>query len=265
MMQFNFIPDPKRDQLRTLGLIVLQADETIEPEFRSLIPDDKFLLHHTRIPSGRDVTPDTLAQLEADVPAAVKLLPQRTRFDVIALACTSGAATIGSDRIAALITSAHPEAQATDPLAAIKAWLRDRTISRIGLLTPYVPEVTDTLIERLGEDGVTVSSSGSFNESDEHRVARIAPADILLAIENIAASGDCEAVFVSCTNLPTLGILNLASRQIGKPVISSNSALAWHMRTLTDTLTHLADMTPDFGLFRSRTRRDPPVSATTRK
>ncbi len=37
-----------------------------------------------------------------------------------------------------------------------------------------------------------------------------------------------DAVFVSCTTLRVAGIVEAAERQLGKPVISSNLALAWH-------------------------------------
>jgi maleate isomerase len=43
---------------------------------------------------------------------------------------------------------------------------------------------------------------------------------------------DCDAVFVSCTNLRVAEIAEEAERRIGRPVLSSNLALAWHMLTL---------------------------------
>jgi len=43
-----------------IGLIVLQADETIELEFRHLIPAEVEIFV-SRVPSGEEVTPDTLA------------------------------------------------------------------------------------------------------------------------------------------------------------------------------------------------------------
>jgi maleate isomerase len=45
--------------------------------------------------------------------------------------------------------------------------------------------------------------------------------------------GACDAVFVSCTNLRTFGILPQAEDQLGKSVVSSNQALCWHLLRLS--------------------------------
>lgn len=238
MRRFEYARDPKRDQVTTLGLVVLQADETIEDEFRTLIPRERTVLHHTRVPSGAAVTPETLREMEAHIPAAVRLLPPRTRFNVIAYACTSGATMIGETRVAKAIQSVHPEAKVTNPLTAVKEWLMHHKIRRIGLLTPYVPAVTAALEEALAAVDISIAASGSFFEEDEYSVVRIAADDVYFAIENIAAAGSCDAIFVSCTNLPTQKILDFAARQIGKPVISSNAALAWHMLKLANQPAH---------------------------
>jgi maleate isomerase len=45
-------------------------------------------------------------------------------------------------------------------------------------------------------------------------------------------TGECDAVFASCTNLRTFGVIESAEAALGKPVISSNSAFAWHLHKL---------------------------------
>jgi len=44
----------------TLGLIVLHPDETIEHDFRRLLPLDDVSLYVSRIPSGPEVSGDSL-------------------------------------------------------------------------------------------------------------------------------------------------------------------------------------------------------------
>ncbi len=39
-------------------------------------------------------------------------------------------------------------------------------------------------------------------------------------------------MFLSCTNLRTVGMLDALEARLGKPAISSNQALAWHMASL---------------------------------
>ncbi|MDS9948691.1 MAG: Asp/Glu racemase, partial [Planktomarina sp.] len=43
----------------------------------------------------------------------------------------------------------------------------------------------------------------------------------------------CEAVFISCTSLRSAKVIAKAEAQLGKPVISSNYALVWHLLRLS--------------------------------
>ena len=63
-------------------------------------------------------------------------------------------------------------------------------------------------------------------------VARISETSTLNAIIEIGSSSDCDAVFVSCTNLRSFRILAQAEETLGKPVLSSNQAIAWHLLRL---------------------------------
>ena len=65
-MRLRFETDEGWGARATLGLIVLQADETIEPELRAYTARNGVVLYHSRIPSGLDVTPESLAQMEAE-------------------------------------------------------------------------------------------------------------------------------------------------------------------------------------------------------
>jgi maleate isomerase len=73
---------------------------------------------------------------------------------------------------------------------------------------------------------------GSFGVAEEHLVARIALASVVEAGLRLGASRDVDAVFLSCTNLRTLDAAKIIENKLGKPVVSSNSALAWHLQTL---------------------------------
>ena len=43
---------------------------------------------------------------------------------------------------------------------------------------------------------------------------------------------ECDAVFVSCTNLRAANVIQDAESALGIPVVSSNQALGWHMLRL---------------------------------
>jgi len=215
-----------------VGLIVLQSDEVLESELRHWLPGT-IDLFHSRIPSADEVTEETLAQMEEEIIPSLSLLPKAVDFDVIAYCCTSGTTVIGETKVAEKIKSIFSNVATTNPLTAVKANLTALGARRIGLLTPYEPHVSQAMADHLNADGFEISSFGAFNEKEEAKVTRISRASILAGIEAIGVGDLCDAVFASCTYLRMRDILDEAEQMIGKPVISSNSALAWHIQQLT--------------------------------
>ena len=231
-MKLAFDSDDGFGRRAALGLIVLQADETVEPEFRSLVDLEGVVLYHSRVPSGAEVTPESLAAMQTEIPTAAGLLPPTAELDVIGYACTSGATVIGEAAVAAAIHSVRPGVATSDPLTATKAACRALGVRRLGFVTPYVAEVSAAMRRNLEGAGLEIAAFGSFEESEEAVVARIAPGSVLDAIVEVGAAPDCEAVFASCTNLRATGVIAEAEARLSKPVVTSNQALAWHMLRL---------------------------------
>lgn len=230
-MKLPFSTDDGIGSVAALGLVVLPADETLETEMRALLPERDVALYHTRIAMPPEVTTKTLASMAEALPAAVGMLPE-CRLDVIGYGCTSGATVIGPEGVRTRVRQVHPEAEVTDPISATLAACQALGVRRLGFVTPYVESVSAAMRALLVQNGLEIAAFASFEEGDDRVVARIAPDSILAAIEEVAGQADCDAVFVSCTNLRVAGIAAEAERRIGRPVISSNLALAWHMRAL---------------------------------
>ena len=90
-----------------LGLIVLRVDETIEADFRDLIPPEHARLHISRVHAGDDLTPETIQDMSAKLSEAASLLPRAADFDVVGYACTSATAQLGAEACL-LYTSPSP-------------------------------------------------------------------------------------------------------------------------------------------------------------
>ena len=226
-----------------LGLIVLQTDQTVEQDFARLFRRDDVALYHARIANAMEVSPNTLRQMQQELPAAATLLPPAFSFDAIGYACTSGATMIGEATVADLIQSHHPQAKISNPLSACKVAFQVLGLRRITLLTPYPPEVTLALQDNLRAAGLEITAVASFDQSDDFTVARISQTSVLDAILKVGNADLCDGVFVSCTSLRTLDILATAEARLGKPVVSSNQALAWHMMRLSG----MSDQPEGFG------------------
>ena len=232
--KLEFDTDQGLGQGARLGLIVLQTDQTIEHEFKEIFgaqPD--VAVYNARIPNAMDVTPESLQQMSTNLPQAAALLPPSFGFDVIGYACTSGSTMIGEDRVTALIQGVHSNVKVTNPLSATKAAMSTLGLKRIALVTPYAVNVTKEMQANLRASEFETTAVATFDQSDDFTVARISADSILRAVVQIGSRDACDGVFVSCTSLRALQVITQAEAKIGKPVISSNQALAWHMMRLS--------------------------------
>ena len=232
MTHFDYTLEGPIGTRATLALVALQTDETIEHDFRRLFPSDAVSLYITRVPSGADVTTETLASMAQALPAATRLLPPELAYDVVGYGCTSGTAVIGPDMIAQQVRQGCAADQVTEPLSALVALCDARGVARLAFLSPYIESVSGTLREALNSRGIQTPVFGSFNEAEETKVAKISKQSLYDAAMTLGASGDVDAVFLSCTNLRTLDVIPLIEKDLGKPVFSSNQALAWHIAQL---------------------------------
>ncbi len=211
-----------------LGLIVLQVDETIEADFRRLFPSE-IALHISRIPSGAELNPETIAQMETDLPFAARLLPQVPRYDAVGYACTSGTTLIGSARVEALVGAELETSAVCNPLDAAVRALGHIGALRVGIVSPYIDAVAAPVRAAFEARGITVAHSINFDEEIEANVARISANTVTQAAEALATQGGIDAIFLSCTNLRTLDLIPALETRLGLPVLSSNQVLAWDM------------------------------------
>ncbi|KIC10881.1 Asp/Glu racemase [Leisingera sp. ANG-M1] len=231
-MKLPFDTDAGIGTRATLGVIVLETDETLEAEFSRMTAQEGVALYHSRIPMVPDIRPETLALMQADLPASARLFPSSLDFDVIGYGCTSASTVIGSDKVAKAVRTVLPDVKVTDPLAAIIAAGKVLGAARLGFVTPYLPEVSAQMRGKLEEAGFSIAGFGSFEEMDDRVVARISEASISEAAKQVAQQEDCDAIVISCTNLRCLRVIPVIEEATGVPVISSNQALAWHMLRL---------------------------------
>lgn len=215
-----------------VGLIVLQADETMEIEFRGVFERAGVGLYHSRIPSAPELTAETIMEMKAELPRAAALLPVTRQLDAVGYGCTSGATVIGQAEVARAVREHHPCSQVTDPMTAVVTALRTLECHRIAFLTPYVAHVSEAMRTLLEREGFEITAYASYEQSNEATVARITEASVLDAITEVGSAKEADCVFASCTNLRSFGVIDAAEERLGKPVVTSNQALAWHLLTL---------------------------------
>lgn len=213
-----------------LGLIVLQADETIEFEFWQLISGLDLALHVSRISSSSKVSKDTLMAMKKELTKAASLFPEKLKFDIVGYACTSASSVIGSETVSKMIKKGCNTGEVCNPISSLIDACNYMKINDILFLSPYVSDVSNRLIAEIRSYGITTTVAGSFNEEIEQNVARIKPRSIVEAVRDIY-SGQ-TAIFISCTNLQTLDVIEVIEQEFSCVCFSSNQVLIWNMLRL---------------------------------
>lgn len=231
-----------------IGLIVLATDQTIEYECRRLMDVPGVALWESRILNSQTISPENLAKMEAGMTEATRVIMPGIPLDVVAYGCTSGGMVIGTENVHARIWEARPEVACTTPMEATFAAFRALGAKRICFIPPYSDEINRSMRRHIIEAGFQVPVMGSWNISDDEKVGKLSPSTVRNAILELGAHDSVDAVFVSCTNVRLADQVETLEAELGKPITSSNHAIAWHCLRLAG----IDDAIPGYGrLFRT--------------
>ena len=222
----HFISKFKKKFNPKVGLIALSTDQTIEGDFNNIcknLPLDIFI---NRIHNQNPLTKENLLKMQNDLEStANKILPYE-KINTIAYGCTSGTIAIGEDKVKEKILLAKPDCYVTTPVtSAIKAF-QQMNIKKIALFTPYPDAVNKTILEYFTKKNIEVSSFASLNLNLDSEFANVDP-NYILEISSKLETKNADALFISCTALPVLNILDKLEKKIQKPALSSNQTLIW--------------------------------------
>ncbi|SVA39071.1 uncharacterized protein METZ01_LOCUS91925 [marine metagenome] len=209
-----------------VGLIALASDFMIEKDFINVIKDKDIDFFVNRIECYNPLTAENLIKMSEKVTEVTKDILPDQEIDCVVYGCTSGTIAAGHDSIEKKVKLAKPEAKVTTPsTAAIKA-LKKFNIKNLSVFTPYSKELNDEVVEYFRNEGFNIVSNSYFaieSDSDIGKVDQNYLYDVLSKID----LKDADALFVSCTALPVLPIIEKLEKKLDKIVLSSNQALIW--------------------------------------
>jgi maleate isomerase len=226
-----------------LGLIVLASDQTIEYEFRRVATLPGVGIYESRIYNAPQVTPEALRDLEGEIAQGAKLILPGLHLDVMVFGCNSGTMVLGEEAVYARIRASRPDVPCTSPVTGMIAAFKRLDVSRIAVLTPYSDAVNKMVADYIRKKNIDVVAFGSFNEENDHTVARTSLSSIGQAVLKLGRVEGVEAVLVCCTSLRLVDDIARIEKELGKPVTSSNHAMAWHALRLAG----IHDTMPQFG------------------
>jgi maleate isomerase len=228
--------------------VVASFDFDRDRELWRWVPDDVSLLIDRTDPVPRTDNLTTVSALNDPVlltrPARI-LLGLGVRALLYACTACSFVGGLAGERAlrAALVAAGAREAVTTS--GAVLEALHAVRARRVAVVHPYAPDVGARLDDFLGQAGVDVVASRGWRQA-----VRAAHADYSMVAE-LAEAGDApaaDAVFISCTALPTYDLIAPLEARLGKPVITANQAGVWALLRRAG----LAAVGPNQGLLRAR-------------
>ncbi|MGX9120917.1 maleate cis-trans isomerase family protein [Mesorhizobium sp. BHbsci] len=209
-----------------IGLLALSNDYVTERDFMNMRPDDDVVIYTSRLLNAPDCSLTSLRDMAPRITDAASLLVPEGRLDAIAYSCTSGTAAMGYERVQELVQAGRPGVAFSTPLTASLAGLGRFSAQRVAVLTPYTDEVNEVIATNIESSGLEISEFNSFNLSDNELMAKITPESILQAAREINTS-DADALFISCTAIRAVEVIEMIEEHIRKPVITAVQSLFW--------------------------------------
>ncbi|MGC9149110.1 MAG: maleate cis-trans isomerase family protein [Sulfolobales archaeon] len=208
-----------------IGLIVPSSNTTMEPELYQMIPQG-VSIHTARIPL-REVTRESLLEMEKhSIRAAKELLD--ADVDIILYGCTSGSLIGGPGfdiAISKKIYEATNKPVVTTATAVVEA-LKKMNANKIIVATPYIDEINEEERRFLEYHGFKVLTIKGMGIRSNLEIGKITPWEVYRFAKNVSI-GEADALFISCTNLRTIEIIEILEKDLGIPVVTSNQASLW--------------------------------------
>ncbi len=209
-----------------VGLIALASDFMIEKDFINVIKNKKIDFFVNRIECYNPLTKENLIKMSNKITDVTKdILPDQD-LDCVVYGCTSGTIAAGHNSIEEKVKVAKPMADVSTPsTAAIKA-LKKLNIKKVSIFTPYSKKLNDDVLDYFKSEGFEVTSNSYFDIQDDYDIGKVDQDYLYEVLSKIDLNG-ADALFVSCTALPVLEIIDKLEKKLNTTVLSSNQALIW--------------------------------------
>tara|TARA_B100000676_G_C17928459_1_gene759475 strand:+ start:129 stop:872 length:744 start_codon:yes stop_codon:yes gene_type:complete len=209
-----------------IGLITLASDFRIEKDFNNVIYGKKIDLFCNRIKSYNPLTNETLIKMSDDIPKVTENILPNQKLDCVAYGCTSGTIAAGYNLIFEKVNSVKPNTKVTTPITSAINALKKLRIKRLAIFTPYTDEINRSVIDYFKKENIEITEFTYFDIASDIDIGKVDTQYLFDTLVKLKLTNS-EALFISCTALPVLSIIQDLEKKINKFVLSSNQTLIW--------------------------------------
>tara|TARA_Y100001958_G_C21186547_1_gene515462 strand:+ start:522 stop:1265 length:744 start_codon:yes stop_codon:yes gene_type:complete len=209
-----------------IGLITLASDFRIEKDFNNVIYGKKIDLFCNRIKSYNPLTNETLIKMSDDIPKVTENILPNQKLDCVAYGCTSGTIAAGYNLIFEKVNSVKPNTKVTTPITSAINALKKLRIKKLAIFTPYTDEINQSVIDYFKKENIEITEFTYFDIASDIDIGKVDTQYLFDTLVKLKLTNS-EALFISCTALPVLSIIQDLEKKINKFVLSSNQTLIW--------------------------------------
>lgn len=218
-----------------IGLIYMASSIVMEAEMWAMSTPG-VSTHTTRIRLPKVTFEGIDAMMRSpEIEQAAKLLGSAP-IDVLCFGGTSASFLHGTAYDKALIEKLKqwaPGPQVTTASTATLAALAAVGADKVALATPYVDAVHERAINFLQENGHEVLRHANLMIDEDQALAEVSLQEVYDLVKSVDHP-EASAIFISCTNFRTVGVIEALEAELGKPVISAIQASFWHCLEAVD-------------------------------
>jgi maleate isomerase len=199
----------------------------MEPEFHEIaLGLQKMISVHTARMRLENVTVNELEKMASEAKRASELLAT-VGVEIIVYGCTSGSLIGGVEWEKTLVNNIAKDTMIptlSTGRAVIDA-IKTMGGGGLGVATPYTEDINILEKTFFNEYGFEVSDIKGLGLVNNLEIGRVGDDTIFKLVEKVTKA--CDLIFISCTNLPVLHLIEKIEKMYSKPVITSNQASIW--------------------------------------
>jgi maleate isomerase len=209
-----------------IGLVALATDLCSESDLRSMLPAGVEIFTN-RVANANPTTGENLRAMAPDIGRAAAGIVPDVDLDVMIYGCTSGTVVNGEEEVMGLMQEARGSFPCTTPVTAAMEAIQTFGARQISILTPYLQSLNTEVAKYFSGRGLDVLNIAGFDLASDADMTGVSLESIYRAAVEICDE-DAELLFISCTALRSAQVAERIEQAIGRPVVTSNQALAWH-------------------------------------
>jgi maleate isomerase len=215
---------PIDDAPRRIGMLVPSSNTVLEPYTSAMFQalGGRASVHYARF-RVVEISLSDASQGQFDLAPILEAAERlaETMPDLIVWNGTS-AAWLGLEtdhRLCAAITE-RTGVRATTTMLGYQSTFQEMGLRRLGLVTPYLPEIQSRIVQNLAAQGIDVVAEAHLSDKGNHSFASYSPNRVADLVRQVAAERP-EAVAIICTNFRGAPVAEALETELSLPVLDS--------------------------------------------